>query len=332
MNLEQLNNEQWHERYLLNRLSKKERQAYEAFIETHPEAKKQLSETRLFIQAVQQEGTADIKAELQRQINAKNSYSFSMQSLYQAAALLFVFIGLPLLIYFQYNKTEVRTIAEHQTDNSFKEEPTLVKKAPLQQAERAALNKAPVQPKTESKNSVPIKKEQAKAKKPAAKELTSTNTINKQNTSRRSKTIEERPSQTDLNQAKVERELELEQPANRNLTKSNTFQSQRSFSSAQGPLQQMNMDINQKLIFTSDTMRISFLLDKSLPSAPDTLLFSLIELEDVSEITISVPKAYYQLNRSAIRVANKPNIGFTIKVGTFSYSAKTGTRMLIKEK
>lgn len=92
-----------HEKYILNQLEEQEKQAYEAYLESNPEAREELEQTRKIVEGVRAAGTAKMRKEIAEQVEAIHDSKTDWSMLYKVAAVLFIFVLLPAIIYYHQN-------------------------------------------------------------------------------------------------------------------------------------------------------------------------------------------------------------------------------------
>lgn len=103
--LEYIHKNNWHEKYILNQLTKSEKADYENFIEQNDRARKELEQEKELIAGIRAAGSHELKKEIQRQAaelrNPRTDWTF----IYKAAAVLLVLVLLPSIIYYQNYRT-----------------------------------------------------------------------------------------------------------------------------------------------------------------------------------------------------------------------------------
>ncbi|MCB0281610.1 MAG: hypothetical protein KDF60_03445 [Calditrichaeota bacterium] len=101
INAEYIRKNDWPEKYLLGHLDTEQIKAYEKYLENDPQAREELEQERRMIEGIRTAGSHDMKREIQRQVaslrNPKTDWTF----IYKAAAVLFVLVLVPSVIYYQ---------------------------------------------------------------------------------------------------------------------------------------------------------------------------------------------------------------------------------------
>jgi hypothetical protein len=101
MNINKNNSNEYAEKYILNRLDADEKTAYESFLEENEQARKELEETRALINGLRTVGADAMRREIERQVQEIKSPKTDWSLLYKAAAILFIFVLVPAILYFQ---------------------------------------------------------------------------------------------------------------------------------------------------------------------------------------------------------------------------------------
>lgn len=124
INDEYIRKNNWPEKYVLGRLNTEELKAYEQYMKDHQQAREELQRERKLIESIRSAGSHEMKKEIRRQAellrNPKTDWTF----IYKAAAVLFVLVLVPSVIYYQ-NFTDVSVPSEQEqllnkTDDAFK--------------------------------------------------------------------------------------------------------------------------------------------------------------------------------------------------------------------
>lgn len=135
MDINYIRENEIHEKYILNQLDEKEKQAYEAFIESSPEAKQELEQTKKLIEGVRAVGSSAMRKEIEEQVAALRNPKTDWSTLYKAAAVLFIFVLLPAIFYYQHNFADQLEITEQLVTESFSEPQTIETKEKAQASE-----------------------------------------------------------------------------------------------------------------------------------------------------------------------------------------------------
>lgn len=101
MNIDYIHENNLHEKYVLGQLDVEERGEYEAFLRNHPEAQTELEAVRRMIGAIRLAGHKRMKKEIGDQVAAINNRKTDWGLYYKLAAVLFLFVLLPSIIYIQ---------------------------------------------------------------------------------------------------------------------------------------------------------------------------------------------------------------------------------------
>ncbi len=101
MNIDHIRANNLHEKYILNQMDVNERDEYEAFLRNHPEAQRESDAARRMIDAIRQAGHNRMKKEITDQVAAINNRKIDWGMYYKLAAVLFLFVLLPSVIYIQ---------------------------------------------------------------------------------------------------------------------------------------------------------------------------------------------------------------------------------------
>ncbi len=122
MNLEYIHKNDLHEKYLQGQLSGDEIIAYESFLEESEQARQELQEIRVLIQGVRDAGSDSMRREIERQVEEIRSPKTDWSIIYKAAAILFVFVLVPPVVYFQlFDLPEEKQLAETITTTEIEE-------------------------------------------------------------------------------------------------------------------------------------------------------------------------------------------------------------------
>ncbi|KAA3612472.1 MAG: hypothetical protein DWQ03_14100 [Calditrichaeota bacterium] len=122
MNLDYIHKNDIHEKYVLGKLTSKEKTAYEAFLKENKQAQKELQETLDLIEGLRETGTDSMRREIERQVEEIRSPKADWSIIYKAAAVLFIFVLLPSVIYFQLFDKPEELIAEKTTPAVYEEQ------------------------------------------------------------------------------------------------------------------------------------------------------------------------------------------------------------------
>lgn len=90
------------ERYLLNRLSPEEREAYEKHLEDNESARDALENERILIAGIRRAGRHNLKREIREQVRDRNSIPQDWSILWKAAAVFLLAVLVPSLVFFSY--------------------------------------------------------------------------------------------------------------------------------------------------------------------------------------------------------------------------------------
>ncbi len=101
MNINKNNSNEFAEKYILNQLNADEKTAYESFLEENEQARKELEETRALINGLRTVGADAMRREIEQQVEEIKSPKTDWFLLYKAAAILFIFVLVPAILYFQ---------------------------------------------------------------------------------------------------------------------------------------------------------------------------------------------------------------------------------------
>ena len=101
MDIKYIHDNEIHEKYILNQLAEEEKQAYEAFLKSSPQAQKELQDTRRMIKGIKDSGAGAMRREIEEQVSALRNPKTDWSIMYKAAAVLFVLVLLPAIFYYQ---------------------------------------------------------------------------------------------------------------------------------------------------------------------------------------------------------------------------------------
>jgi len=95
MDIKYIRDNEIHEKYILNQLEENEKQEYEAFLESSPQAQQELEQSRKLIVGIRAAGPSSIRKEIEEQVGGLRNPKTDWSVMYKAAAVLFIFVLLP---------------------------------------------------------------------------------------------------------------------------------------------------------------------------------------------------------------------------------------------
>jgi len=142
MDSEYIRQNEIHEKYVLNQLDGKEKAEYEAFLKENPQAQKELAETKNLIEGVRAAGKDAMKKEITGQVDELRQSKTDWSILYKAAAVLFILVIVPSVIYYQMiepqnilteNQAVKKSAPEKNLDTTVKEDEQASQKSEVKQ-------------------------------------------------------------------------------------------------------------------------------------------------------------------------------------------------------
>ena len=115
MDIKYIRENEIHEKYILNQLDEKEKIEYETFLESSSQAREELEQAKKLIAGIRANGTSHMRKEIEEQVADLRHPKTDWSIMYKAAAVLFIFVLLPAIFYYQHKFADQQEISEQIT-------------------------------------------------------------------------------------------------------------------------------------------------------------------------------------------------------------------------
>jgi len=300
MNLNYIHKNDIDEKYVLGQLNDEEKLDYEGFLKENEQARLELQKTRNLIEGIRNAGSDSMRKEIERQVDEIRSPRIDWSLLYKAAAVLFVFVLVPSVVYFQFydipeniSEPESSFTAISEEKDDLKDEMNLDEEMRSEPIAEVIIEKEKAPPvqrsKVAQKKSIPAEKKSGYS----AESL--------------------KPSAVSKNEIDVLSDLDDAMSlAGRASSASGSMESAAGMAKQSSPPTSINKNVLSKMhSFNQDKKRIQliFYISNSLKSFPDSLPVVVLIKEDlVISLNCAVSYDIYNLEKKEIAVEwNKKN-------------------------
>lgn len=123
MDINYIRENEIHEKYILDQLGEKEKKAYEEFLQSSPEAQRELEQSKKLITGIRTAGSNSMRKEIEEQTTAIRNPKTDWSVMYKAAAVLFIFVLLPAIFYYQHEFADQHEITEQSVGEEYLQPP-----------------------------------------------------------------------------------------------------------------------------------------------------------------------------------------------------------------
>lgn len=121
MDIKYIRDNDIHEKYILNQLSDEEKQDYEEFLKSNAQARAEMEQERQLISGIRAAGKKTLRKEIMEQVQELHSPKTDWSLLYKAAAILFILVLVPAIIYYHNNIVPHESLNDELSPGTTKE-------------------------------------------------------------------------------------------------------------------------------------------------------------------------------------------------------------------